>query len=56
MSIEKVRSSASLKLQTQKDFDFLEQIRIQIDIERYQTIAGGLLNDSTIQNFEKIAD
>ena len=32
------------------------EIRHQIDLEKFQNISGGLLNDSTIENLENIAN
>ena len=38
-----------------KNFEVLEQFRHQIDLEKYENVCGGLLNDSIIENLENIA-
>ena len=35
---------------------FLKQIRHQIDLEMYENVSGGLLNDSIVENLENIAN
>ena len=35
---------------------YFEEIHHQIDLEKYENVCGGLLNDSTVENLENIAN